>query len=1024
MRPKRFVRTVRAFGADRVRRRDRGVMRLRLPPERERGGDGFGAGRFGGALRGRPRTVWPLALLAPTLALSAAPAKGQEVVADSLVQQMRQRLERLARPLGDSSGLAVADSSEQAVRGGVRFREPRQQGDRTSAGADSLLQALLALPGYDVVQYQGTAVSFDARSRILTLLGTPESEARLIRSDMELAGDSALVFNEETGRLVTVGREAMYRPQQGDQVQVRRLVFDLNEERGTATGARTKTSAGAGEWIVQGDFDWVSRDVSYGHDIFFTTCEEEDPHYHFVARALKLVPGGTLVARNVLLYFADVPVFWVPFLAQSTQQGRRSGLLPVRFSVNDIVRTSGSYSRRLSNLGFYWAMSDYADAEAALDWWSGNYFAAKGGLRYRWLRRFLEGRANFQQFWRNEGGSELAVDTSHQWEISERMQMRASFRYASSADFVRRNSFDPRQVTQSIDSDGGLNRRFDWGSLSLSFNRRQFLSDDRVEMTLPTANLSLSTITLLREPSPTRARFYNNMTLSASGSFSRSIRDLPAPGPDESFSLAAADGRTLQGAFSTTLSMGALSVAQNASLRRNTALDVPQGFFEMGGPASPAGVGSVADLERPVFAAVAPAPAASDFSADELTWATRINYQQNLVGSTTLTPQLAISGRSIRSDTSSAGSGFTAAPTRISLGVQLKSDIYGFYADGNVRHKLSPTFDYSYSPETQPTPLQEAVFGSRAIQPRNQIVIGLNQTFEARRGGDDADSTSAGAGTARSDGPRRAERSEKVTLLAWRTSAVTYDFEQASRLGHFTRGFADNLRVANQFSSDYLRGLAVSTELDVFDDSGAGAEGGRRSFSPFLSSVNLSFSLSSRSTLFRWLRGLRGAEEEEDAGEPEAAEEPLDAEDQADDPEGLTELDRGDPAVVPGFGTERDAFANRGPAAGGVGQWNASVSYSLARSRHAATAPSQMLQAALRFQPTPKWSVNWRTSYDVEARAFNDHVVTLQRDLHRWNADFSFRQTATGNWSFMFEVSLRDNRDLHFDYEQRSRLSG
>jgi len=986
-------------------------MRSRLPPGRARAAEGFGAGRFGRALRGRPGTVLPLVLLLPLLALSAVPAKGQEV-ADSLVQEMRLRLERLARPLGDSSGLAAADSLRQAP---VR--------ERMRAGADSLLQALLALPGYDVVQYQGTAVSFDARSRILTLSGTPEAEARLIRADMELAGDSALVFNEETGRLVTVGREATYRPQQGDEVQVRRLVFDLNEERGTATGARTKTNAGAGEWIVQGDFDWVSRDVSYGHDILFTSCEEDEPHYHFVARALKMVPGGTLVARNVLLYFADVPVFWLPFVAQSTQQGRRSGLLPIRFSVNDIVRTSGSYSRRLSNLGFYWAMSDYADAEAALDWWSGNYLAAKGGLRYRWLRRFLEGRANFQQFWRSEGGSELAVDTSHEWEVSERTQMRASFRYASSADFVRRNSFDPRQVTQSIDSDGGLNRRFDWGSLSLSFNRRQFLSDDRVEMTLPTASLSLSTITLLREPAPSRARFYNNMTLSASGSFSRSIRDLPAPGPDQSFSLAAADGRTLQGAFSTTLSMGALSVAQNASLRRNTALDVPQGFFDMAGPASQPGVGSVADLERPVFAPAAAAPPTSDFSADELTWATRINYQQKLVGSTTVTPQLAMSGRSIRSDTSSAGSGFTAAPTRVSLGVQLKSDIYGFYADGNIRHKLSPTFNYSYSPETRPTPLQEAVFGTRAIQPRNQIVVGLNQTFEARRGGDDPDSASAGAGAA-PDGPRRSARSEKVTLLAWRTSAVTYDFEQASRLGHFTRGFADNLRLANQFSSDYLRGLALSTELDVFEDSGAGAEGGRRAFSPFLSSVNLSFSLSSRSTLFRWLRGFRGAQEEEDAGEPETTEESADAEDLAEDAEGLTELDRGDPAVVPGFGTQRDAFASRGAAAGGVGQWNASISYSLARSRDAATAASQMLQAALRFQPTLKWSVNWRTSYDVEARAFNDHVVSLQRDLHRWNADFSFRQTATGNWSFMFEVSLRDNRDLHFDYEQRSRLPG
>ena len=47
-------------------------------------------------------------------------------------------------------------------------------------------------------------------------------------------------------------------------------------------------------------------------------------------------------------------------------------------------------------------------------------------------------------------------------------------------------------------------------------------------------------------------------------------------------------------------------------------------------------------------------------------------------------------------------------------------------------------------------------------------------------------------------------------------------------------------------------------------------------------------------------------------------------------------------------------------------------------------------------------------------------MISLQRQMHRWEADFSFRQTATGNWTFLFEVALSDNRDLHFDYEQRT----
>jgi hypothetical protein len=81
---------------------------------------------------------------------------------------------------------------------------------------------------------------------------------------------------------------------------------------------------------------------------------------------------------------------------------------------------------------------------------------------------------------------------------------------------------------------------------------------------------------------------------------------------------------------------------------------------------------------------------------------------------------------------------------------------------------------------------------------------------------------------------------------------------------------------------------------------------------------------------------------------------------------------------------------------------------------------SKMLSGTVRMQPTPSWSVSWRTAYDLEAAAFNDHSIRLSRDLHRWQANFDFLQTATGNWTFRFEVSLLDNRDLKFDYKQRN----
>ena len=911
-------------------------------------------------------------------ALWSTPVEGQEL-SDSLQDVVRGRLERLARALGDSTGLVPDSLAPDSVRAPVT--------------PDSVLAQLFALDGYTRVEYEAAGAVFSPESSLLTLTGSETTQASLNRDGVALKADSALVFDEGAGRLTTIGDEATFTPEDGEEVLTSQIIYDLDEERATAVDAETKMGAGAGNWIVSGDCPWVDGDVSFCHDMRFTSCEEEEPHYHFVAREIKMTPGGTLVARNVLLYFGDVGVFWLPFVAQSTNSERRSGLLPVRFSVNDVVRTSDSYSRRVSNIGYYWAISDYADAQATVDWWSGNYIGLDGSFRYDWRRQFLDGNIDFRQYWRDEGDSELAINTSHRWEISERTRAQASLTYVSNSSFVRDNSFDPREVTQDMNSEAGISKRFGWGNLSMNASRRQFLSDDKVEMTLPAISLSVSPITLF-PAAPGRARFYNNVSWSSSGSLSRRVRDLP-PQAVDSFSLAMADSETLQGSLRTGLNVGPLSISQSVRLNRDTDRDVPPGFFD---PDEEAGD-------------------SADHWEEELSWSTSIGYRLNLVGSTSITPGLSLSGRAIRSDTLTVGDGaFVSAPTRISFGAGAKADLYGFYYGDRIRHKWSPSFDYAYSPEVEPTSQQIAVFGAQAVNPRNEVTLGMTQTIEMKVEEDeDGEDELSAQSSRRSAGPRRMPRARKVTILGLRTSAVTYDFEEASETGFRSRGFAENLRISNQISSDYLRGLSVSMEHDIFES--PAVAGAALVAAPFVSSANLSFSLSHESAIFGWLRGLTGGDGE-DASAPGSGRNIDDGDD--DDPTGLETADLGESTVVPRGNSRSGQRRPRSRSRGSVGGWRASLAYSLARSRNEEATGSQMIQANVAFQPTEKWSVDWRTSYDLVARSFNDHVIQLRRELHRWEASFDFRQTATGNWTFVFEVALSDNRDLHFDYEQRT----
>lgn len=72
------------------------------------------------------------------------------------------------------------------------------------------------------------------------------------------------------------------------------------------------------------------------------------------------------------------------------------------------------------------------------------------------------------------------------------------------------------------------------------------------------------------------------------------------------------------------------------------------------------------------------------------------------------------------------------------------------------------------------------------------------------------------------------------------------------------------------------------------------------------------------------------------------------------------------------------------------------------------------------FTPTRNWQANWSTSFDMATRQFSYHALSFQRDMRRWRASFIFNRTATGNFSFSFNITLTDQPDIKFDYDQNT----
>ena len=208
---------------------------------------------------------------------------------DSARLAILRRLERLARPVGADSLLFLQDS--------VRLAEAAA-GQRSGTGVDSIATELIRLPGYVLTEYEGAAADFGAVDRVLVLQAPPEGRAKVTQEGLTVEADSSITFDERSGSMRTVG-QATFTPPDGDPVSAANMVYSLRQGRGTALNAETTYGDQGANWIVRGDMPYAAQDSTFMSHARFTSCEIEEPHYHFQSDQIKLVGGNLMIARGV-----------------------------------------------------------------------------------------------------------------------------------------------------------------------------------------------------------------------------------------------------------------------------------------------------------------------------------------------------------------------------------------------------------------------------------------------------------------------------------------------------------------------------------------------------------------------------------------------------------------------------------------------------------------------------------------------------------------------------------------------------
>ena len=909
------------------------------------------------------------------------------------------------------------------------------------------MATLLSRPGYSVTRYQGESVRLEAEKREMYLRGN----AQVSRDSAILLGDT-ITFNDSTQIVEARGDTVLLRdPARGpDDVVGRRLLrYDVQSREGLVREVSTAMESGE-RWIVhsgiaafKGDTTAEGANASYMRGGMFTSCQDPTPHFHFAAGEIKMITKNILVARPAILYIADIPVFWLPFIFQDVRSGRRSGIIPPRIGFSDIIRNRSGYRRMVEDFGYYFALSDYLDAQLTMDWRSGarpqegdpGWVKFNGRFRYSWQDRFLAGELGVSQHYLRDGSTNQQYSLNHRQDFSQRTKLTANLNYVTNTTVQRNTQFNPFAAVQTISSQLNFSTGRGPFSISLGGTQQQFPGRDAIDRTFPSLSITSKPITagewLTWTPS-LAITSTQNLHIDRIGDFAN--RYITGPGGTLDSLPLDRNARNTSIRFDTPLQILGFDWRNSFSVtdRLN---DFPEKRVVVA-------VNDTSQREERVYKRT---------YLTEVNWETGFSLPGFFQGTWNVSPSVSIQkvdphGLLVRSERT--GNRFVANSMRPAFGVSMAPTLYrrfpGFGPVAAIRHAISPSLSFQYTPAGDVSDEYLEAVGSTRIgylgaNRQQTLSLGLNTTFEAK------------LRPANDSIPE--DRWQKIKLLALSFSSLGWDFERArvtKKTGLTNRTFGITAR------SDLLPGFDIGVDWSLFQgdpisDSAV--------FKPYREALRGSLSLGPASPIVRGLARLLGIRlaDSTGAGAPGSAPGSL--------PSGAT------PGMVAGqpIAGSISQIAQQMSVPAGRG-WEWSLTYSAQRTRppvgsgvvtvdptlecepfrfdfvqyesciqrlaptsdsqgaglggtgggtYFVTPPQANAQSALSFHITEKWGAQWSTTYDFTRKEFASQLFTLTRELHDWNATFAFMRAPNGNFTFNFHISLKAQPDIKFDWDTR-----
>ncbi len=358
--------------------------------------------------------------------------------------------------------------------------------DSIAATIDSSLQYRDFTEQAEKVEYEADMIEYFAQTENIFL----EGNAGLTYQNRNLSADR-IDFNSRLNVLEAIGNPVMEEDDQ--KMYGEDMGYHMDHESGVVVEGSTKYGDGyyLGEHIFK-----VGKDVLKVYNSVYTTCDLKHPHYSLRSNKMKVYLKDKIISGPITLYVGEIPVFYLPFMANSLRKDRHSGFLRPNFDIG-IDSREGRFIR---GLGYYWATNDYTDFLLTAD------FNERQSLRlhltniYK-IRYLLNGSVHLN-FYRDlrDYTNEWTLNSTHNQDIGKTAKFSSNLKFVSS-DQAQSAIDQAEDITRIVDrriySTARFNKRWGGTSLNLSARRDQKLNVDpnapattRISSTLP--NISLN----------------------------------------------------------------------------------------------------------------------------------------------------------------------------------------------------------------------------------------------------------------------------------------------------------------------------------------------------------------------------------------------------------------------------------------------------------------------------------------------------------------------------------------------------